>query len=593
VATRPTVSNLCQAFRATAERRPDEIALRTLGNAVTMTWRAYVERVRDVAAGFHELGLRKGQTVALMLGSRPEFNIADAAALHVGAIPFSIYNTSAPEQISHLLHDADPNLIVAEPGFVDALDRAGANRSRLVLVDRDPTDELLGLQAVADEGRRSSVDVTALAHEISPDDVACLIYTSGTTGRPKGVRLTHANLISEVRCFTAVAPLREGARTVSYLPSAHIADRITTHYAGLMLGFEVTKCPDLGQLSEHLLDRPPHWFVGVPRVWEKIQAGIEAEIERAPDSATGRALRRGIAAGLERIRAASLRLPLETSLEEAWSEAESDVLRPLRQRLGLDALEVCIVGGAPTPVPTLQFFAAIGIELLEVWGMSETCGIGTVVPPGTYRRGTVGQPLPGTEMRLAHDGEMLIRGPNVTVGYHHQPQATREAFDGDGWFHTGDVGTVDDQGFFTIVDRKKELIINSAGKNMSPAMIESRVKAASPLIGQACVIGDARPYNTALIVLDPVAVDGFASRFGRGGSDLADLATDPNVQAAIADAVRVANERLSRVEQVKRWTVLPHEWVAASDELTPTMKLRRRPIAEKYAAEIALMYPSR
>jgi long-subunit acyl-CoA synthetase (AMP-forming) len=297
-----------------------------------------------------------------------------------------------------------------------------------------------------------------------------------------------------------------------------------------------------------------------------------------------------IAAGLERVRLLQAGKLVPADLERRVAEAETTFFGPIRQLLGLDRAVNVGVGAAPTPRDVLEFFHALGIRLAEGWGMSETSAVGTLPPPDKIKLGTVGKPIGDIEVKIADDGEILIRGSNIMQGYRNLPEKTAEAIDKDGWLATGDVGEIDDEGYLKIVDRKKELIINAAGKNMSPANIESTLKGVGPLIGQACVIGDSRAYNTALLVLDPDYLAAWAGQRGLGDCSPADLAEHPDVLCAVQEGVDAANQRLSRVEQIKRFKVLPAEWLPGGDELTPTMKLKRKPIAQKYAAEIEAMY---
>jgi long-subunit acyl-CoA synthetase (AMP-forming) len=282
--------------------------------------------------------------------------------------------------------------------------------------------------------------------------------------------------------------------------------------------------------------------------------------------------------------------PVPEALESRVAQADEQMFSKLRQMLGLDQAIAVNVGAAPTPVEVLEFFHALGIELGELWGMSETCGFGTCNRPGAVRIGTVGPPSPGVELKLGDDGEVLVRGEFVMLGYRNQPERTSEAVDADGWLHTGDIGEIDEEGFLKIVDRKKELIINAAGKNMSPANIEAAIKTGSPLIGQAVCIGEGRPYNTALIVLDADFAPQWAAQHGLEGKSLEALASEPSVVEAVQAGIDAGNRHLARVEQIKKFTIIPGDWVPGADELTPTMKLKRKPIAGKYAAEIERMY---
>jgi long-subunit acyl-CoA synthetase (AMP-forming) len=346
----------------------------------------------------------------------------------------------------------------------------------------------------------------------------------------------------------------------------------------MFLGFTTTCCPDPRQIVFYLPEVKPTWFFAVPRIWEKLKAAIEAGVAAEQDAAKKQATEWALGVGLRKVRAEQAGAEVPEDLAQEHAKADELVLSKIRARLGLDQVQSVNVGAAPTPDEVIEFFHAIGIPVAELWGMSETSGYGACNPPERIKIGTVGPPAPGAEIRLADDGEVLIRGPFVTPGYRNQPDKTREAIDDEGWLHTGDVGEFDEDGYLKIVDRKKELIINAAGKNMSPANIEAKVKASSPLIGQVIAIGDGKPYNVALITLDP---------------DVAPAFPDPEAaQAEVQRGVDAANEQLARVEQIKRFRLLSDDWQPGGDELTPTMKLKRKPIHQKYAEEIEALYES-
>src|SRR4051794_22977085 len=522
---------MCEALMLTAAKRPDQTALRTPDDRPSLTYAETMERVAALAAGLHGLGVRRGDTVGLMMVNRPGFHMFDAAAMMLGAAPFSVYNTSPPEQVGYVMGDAGNRVVVTERQFVDVIRAAGEHGAGV--------ETVISLDGGADLGIGDLVaqatpdfDLEAAWRAVEPQDLLTLIYTSGTTGPPKGVEITHANMLAELRgCHDAVA-LSEGGRSVSFLPAAHIADRWASHYGAFMTyGNTVTSVAALPDLMGVVAQVRPTWFGAVPRVWEKIKAGLEAK---------------GVGPG-----------------------ADADQVKAL---LGLDQSEWFVIGAAPTPVEVLEFFDALGIRICEVWGMSETSCVFTTNTPEDWRPGSVGKVLAGNELRLAEDGELLARGPLIMRAYRNQPEKTAETIDSEGWLHTGDIAKVDDDGFWWIVDRKKELIINAAGKNMSPANIEAQLKAAGPLIGQACVIGDRRPYNVALLVLDPEAD------------------RDGDVAGRVQAEVDAANAKLSRVEQIKRYVVLEDEWLPGGDELTPTMKLKRKPIGAKYAEAIERLY---
>jgi long-chain acyl-CoA synthetase len=553
-------SNVAEAFQATARAHPDRTALRTKDDEFSITWAQYAEKVRATAAGLAGLGLERGQTMALLLTNRPEFHWFDAAALHLGATPFSLYNTYTSEQIQYQVKDADARILVTEEAFAERA-RGLDGIDHLIVVEEG------GVEEHAAEG----FDFDAAWRAVQPDDLLTLIYTSGTTGPPKGVQLTHANLVAGLNGFDQIIRFPDEGRVISWLPMAHIAERASSHYLPMFVGFSTTCCPDPRQVAAYLPEVHPTWFFAVPRIWEKLKAAIEAGIEAEQDAERKEATQWALDVGLRRARG--------EDVGEDYEKADGLVLSKIRARLGLDQVESVNVGAAPTPPEVIEFFHAIGVPLAELWGMSETSGYGTCNPPEKIKIGTVGPPAPGAEIRLADDGEVLVRGPFVMTGYRNQPEQTSEAIDQDGWLHTGDIGEFDEDGYLKLVDRKKELIINAAGKNMSPANIEAKLKASSPVIGQAIAIGDGRPYNVALITLDPDVAPAYEQQHGRDG-----------LLEEVERGVQAANEQLARVEQIKKYKLLDDEWQPGGEELTPTMKLKRKPIGEKYAKEIEELY---
>jgi long-subunit acyl-CoA synthetase (AMP-forming) len=584
------LSSFAEAFLDTARAFPGSLALRTLDDSVALTWADVQRRANALAGGLASLGVKHGDTVALLLANRPEFHLADVAAMLLGAVPFSVYQTASPEQIEYVVGDAGARVAVIERAFFERFMKARQNLPTLehvVVIDGEGEQGTLRLAEL--EGADPGFDPEPGARRIGKDDLLTLIYTSGTTGPPKGVQLSHRNLLAACRAADSLIRFPEGGRVISWLPSAHIAERMAHHYLPILFGATITTCDNPREIISMLPRVKPNFFFAVPRIWEKVKAGLEARIASLPDAQRIPA-QQAIAAGIEKVRLEQQGRPVPPELAQTVARAEAELFSKLRVLLGLDQVLGLNVGAAPTPPEVLEFFHAIGLEVGEVWGMSETCGVGTTNPPGRARIGTVGPPVPGVEIRLAEDGEVLIRGECVMAGYRNLPDKTAETIDAEGWLHTGDVGVFDAQGYLRIIDRKKELIINAAGKNMSPSNIESTLKAASPLIGQVCVIGDARAYNTALVVLDSDYAPAWAESRGLGRRGLDELAHDPAVRAEVQAGVDRANERLSRVEQVKRFTILPNEWLPGGDELTPTMKLKRKPIAEKYRALIEEMY---
>jgi long-subunit acyl-CoA synthetase (AMP-forming) len=581
---------LTEAFRRTAQNNPDIVAVRWPDDSVSLTWAQLLDRVDSLAGGLAKLGVERGDTVAIMLANRPEFHIVDLAAVTIGATPFSIYTTYPAGEIQYLVNDAECRVAIVEQAFLEVMLEARKELPQLehvIVVDGDAPEGTIPLSDV--EGSNPDFDAAAAAAEVMPDDVLTLIYTSGTTGHPKGVQLSHHAIMFSAQAVEQIIELHAGGRVISWLPSAHIAERNAHHYIPIIYAGSITCCPNPREILSYLPQVRPMWFFAVPRIWEKLKAGLETmqasqpEEQRAP-------LQAALNAAVERVRIKQRGEEVPAELEEQVAKADKQLFINLRKMLGLDEAIAVNVGAAPTPVEVLEFFHALGIELAELWGMSETCGLGTCNRPGHVKIGTVGPAAPGVELRIAGDGEVLLKGDCLMLGYRNSPEKTAEALDPEGWLHTGDIGEIDDEGFLKIVDRKKELIINSAGKNMSPANIEAALKTGSPMIGQAATIGDRRPYNTALIVLDADYAPQWASQNGLAGKSLEELADEPAIAEAIQAGVDAANENLARVEQIKKFTIVRGDWLPGGDELTPTMKLKRKPIAEKYAAEIDAMY---
>jgi long-subunit acyl-CoA synthetase (AMP-forming) len=587
-------STLCEAFQMTSSEHPERVALRTKGGEFELTWGDYADKVRRISAGLAALGLGPGRTMGIMLNNRPEFHLADTAAMHVGATPFSIYNTYSAEQIEFLVGDAECPIVVTEQAFLDTIlevQRACDSLEHVVVVDGEAPLGAITLEELAERGD-DSFDFESSWRAVKPEDVLTLIYTSGTTGPPKGVQLTHDNLVQAVRSFDQLIPFPNDGRVVSYLPMAHVAERNCSHYLPLMLGFTVTCCPNAREVIGYLPEVRPTWFFSVPRIYEKLKAALEAGVEAEQDPERKQATKWAFDVGLRKVRAEQAGEEVPAELAAEYAKADELVFSKIRGMLGLDSLESLNVGAAPTPREVIEFYHALGLPLAELWGMSETCGAGSCNPREHVKIGTVGPPAPGIEIKLADDGEVLLRGPVVMKGYRNAPDKTAEAIDGEGWMHTGDIGQFDEDGYLKIVDRKKELIISAAGKNMSPANIEAKVKAGSSLIGQAIAIGDARPYNVALITLDPEVAPVFAQQHGIADSSFEALAQEPAVLEEVQRGVEAANESLARVEQIKKFTILPTDWEPGGEELTPTMKLKRKPISQKYAGEIEALYSS-
>jgi long-chain acyl-CoA synthetase len=581
-------ATLCEAFQRTAAIDPDAVALRTPGDTQTMTWRQYADQVRRAAAGLAGLGVHRGDTVSLMMANRIEFYPLEVGAQHLGATSFSVYNTLPAEQLTYVFGNAGTKVVICEEQYVDRIRASGAALEHIVCIDGSP-EGTLSLEDLYAAGA-DDFDFDSTWRAVQPDDVITLIYTSGTTGNPKGVEMTHAHLLFEAQALDAVLGVQFGDRVTSFLPSAHIADRTMALYNQEVFGAQVTVVSDARAIAAALPDVRPTTWGAVPRVWEKLKAAIEFAVTHEQDEAKRQALQWAMSVAGKRAAALVAGEPVSDDAAAEWEKADELVLSKLRARLGLDQLRWAVSGAAPIPIETLAFFAGIGIPIAEVWGMSELSCVASVSHPAEARLGTVGKLLPGLECKIADDGEFLVRGPLVMKGYRGEPAKTAEAIDPDGWLHTGDILEVDADGYLRIVDRKKELIINAAGKNMSPANIETTVMAACPMVGAMLTIGDGRPYNTALMVFDADSVGPYAAQHGIADASAEALAADPQVIAKIAAGVAEGNAKLSRVEQIKRFRVLPTLWEPGGEEITLTMKLKRRPIMAKYAAEIEELY---
>ena len=583
------VSTLPAAFQQTVTVRPDAVAIRTVGGTQTITWSQYATRVEAIAGGLAALGIGRGDTVGIMLTNRPEFHLIDTAALHLGAVPFSVYNTSSPDQIEYLFGNAENTVVITEQVFLPVIQAAQTAVTTTIVVDGTATGALT-LAQLEETPAPEGFDFDASWRAVEPDDLATLIYTSGTTGPPKGVEITHRNMIAELAALREHVTVGFDDRIISYLPAAHIADRVSAHGASIVRGIQITSVSDPREVATALPDVHPTFFFGVPRVWQKIRAGIEAKLaeETSP-------VKKNLGAWALGVGAAAAKAQLDNRSNGPLGGlqhrlADTLVLQKVRAAIGMDQIVFAASGAAAIPPEVLEFFLGLGVPVLEVWGMSETTGVSTMTTADNLRIGTVGRPIHGVEAKIGEDGELLIRGDVVMRGYRKQPEKTAETFDADGWLLTGDIATIDDDGNVTIIDRKKELIINESGKNMSPTNIENAIKAASSLIGQAVAIGDAKPYVSALVVLDPDAAAARAKALNIPNADIVELSARPEIVEEVSAAVRQGNQKLSRVEQIKRFTIVPTAWDPGGEELTPTMKLRRRPIAKKYLEQIGRLY---
>jgi len=564
-------STLLTAYAETVEAGRDVDAHRWLedGQWRSLTYREVHEQVRDLALGLGVIGFSPGEFAVIWSRNRSAATVADYAVMHARGVPVFIYNTVTAEQAAYIAGHCEASVAIVEREFLGKLTSVWDQLPKLrqiILIDGDADNaigwpQLLGLGHA--EAQRSPGLFEETWRQVTPDDLVTLIYTSGTTGQPKAVMITHRNARYYQLATLKVIPLEQqsdedgNARLISYLPMAHVTGRSVDHWGAMARPISLSYCPDALKLFEVAAQVHPTALIGIPRVWEKLYAALRNAL---PD------------------------------VSPAAVRAMPDEMRQgVLTFIGLDRCRIATSGAAPIDPAILEFFQALGLPLTEGWGMSELSNAATLAPPGQSRNGAVGRAFPGIELRIADDGEVLVRGPLVMAGYYKDAGKTAEALDGDGWMHTGDIGELDADGYLKITDRKKELIITSGGKNVSPALIEYELQR-HPMIGQACAVGDRRNYVTALLVLDPEAAPAWARAQGIEAATLAELAVDPRVLAEVERGVAEANSHLARVEQVRRFRLLPNEWTAETGELTPTMKRRRRVIVDRYAQEIDQLY---
>ena len=582
--------NLCSAFAATVSRLGGEVALRARegpGRWRDWSWDYYADVACRVAGALDGLGLQRGERVALMLRNRPEFHGADMGTMLAGGTTLSIYNSSPPSRVAALLGHSNAVIAIVEDVFLDRIqavrDQLPALRHVVVVGDTGPADNVVPWNTLLDA---AAIDLHAAADAVAPEDVATIIYTSGTTGAPKGVLHTHRATTICVAMLAELWGSLEGFRCISYGPMAHIAERSVSHYVNATMGTVVHSCPVLSELPAVMAEIHPDWWFCAPRMWEKLQAGIEALTAQDPARAKAFQSARTLGAEVRALRAAGR--PVRHTLAEDWDRARRDVIQPMLAPFGLDQVRIAATGAAPTRRDTHEFFLDCGVPVCENYGQSE-CPVITSAPADNSVPGTAGKPFPGVEVRLADDGEILARGPHVFAGYLDDPEATAETLDPDGWIHTGDLGVLDEQGNLKVIDRKNEIIVCSSGHNMSPVQMEAKLKEAS-LVSQACVVGQGRPFVVALLVLDPEGARTFAGREGLHGLTLADLARHPAVLAAVERDVAIANDRFPRAEQVRAFRLLAEEWPIDSELLTATAKLKRRGLLAHFQAVIEELY---
>jgi long-chain acyl-CoA synthetase len=588
---------IIDSFNRNAESFADEPAIHWKSDDWdSLTWAEYRDVVHRAAAGLETLGVGTGEFVAVMAGNRPEHVIADYATVHTGATPVTIYSTLAAGQIQYIADNCKATVAVLED--LDFMKRWEEIRSELpnlryiVLMsgaeNYDTVDWVLSWDELLARGsHRLEEDpevVNRSVAAITPDTLATLIYTSGTTGTPKGVMISQRNVVWTLESLRRAADLEMGQRMVSYLPLAHIAERLATHYLGTYLAGQVWYCPNLAGVLEYIQIARPTIFVGVPRVYEKFHSRLQARFAEA-EGLKGKVLNKALELNDRRVDAeqAGKKGPVLAGLLDRIA------LSKVRDGLGMDQVKLAITAAAPINPDLVRFFHTIGVPLYEIYGMSENTGPATATLPGRLKIGSVGKPFPGVEVKTSEDGELMIRGGIVSQGYFKMDEATRDTFDSEGWLHSGDLARIDEDGFVWIVGRKKEIIITAAGKNIAPAKLETLL-GNHPLVSKACMIGDQRKFLSMIIALDHEEAPDWAEAHGLPYTDLESFSQLPEVKEEVARAVAEANETVARVEQVKKWVIVPDVWTPDSGEITPSLKLKRRVVLDKYAEQIESMY---
>jgi len=594
-----TGRTLTEIFENRVARSADRVAMRVKADDGwrAITFREYDDQARAIANGLISLGVHKGDRVALLSTNRPEWHVADLGILLAGAVTVPVYVTNSSSQVAHVVGHSDARVIFVENQY--QLDKVTAalkelpSLRKIVVMSGEggSSDLLMSFDQLRQRGSDFvKTDPAALKERtagITPDDTATIIYTSGTTGLPKGTVLSHGGFAWTLECLGQVLHFGDcEERVISYLPLSHVFERLASEWGGIFFCFEVWFCESTDKLRENLKDCRPTFFIGVPRVFEKFASAIQARYAEHEKADT---IAKALAAALERVDLQQAGKPVPLPLKVKNALFDKVIFAKTREELGMDACRFAVTGSAPVAPEVIKFIHAIGIDLVEAYGQTETNAPTTVTPAGKARIGTVGPPIPGLEMKFDEDGEILVKGPNLFKGYLNDPEATAEALTEDGFLRTGDVGTLDEAGYLKITDRKKDIIITAGGKNIAPQEIEGRLTL-SPLVSQAVVIGDLRPYLTALLTLDFDAAGKWADALGVEASDPRKLSREPKVLQEIGALVEKVNEGLSQVEKIKKWTLLENDFTQEAEEITPTFKVKRKTINSKYAPQIEAMY---
>lgn len=583
---------------AQAVRCGEKDALRVRGpqGYEGISWSELMARVEKIALGLLDQGIEAGDRVAILSENRPEWAIADLAALSAGGATVPVYTSLTTPEVEHILKDSGAKFL-----FVSSVELLGKVlplieplHLKVVLVDAPYRvsgpriwwwGEMLGLGQTA--GPEAKAKLAERIRQGKPEDIASIIYTSGTTGHPKGVLLTHANLLSNCEGIRRAIPIDEKDTLLSFLPLSHVFERTAGYYFVLSVGGTIAYAENMETVAKNLMEAQPTVITGVPRFYEKLRERIEAAMKTSPPLKR-RIFRWAVGVGRRRAQKVLAGRPVPGLLAFQFKLADKLAFSKLRLRLG-GRLRFCVSGGAPLSKEVAEYFFAAGVLIVEGYGLTETSPVITCNRPDRFRFGTVGLPIPGAEVKIAEDGEILSRGPHIMKGYHNNPAATAEVIDAGGWFHTGDVGVIDSDGFLSITDRKKDLIKTSGGKMVAPQNLENTLKA-DPYVADCVVIGDRRKYITALIVPNLEKTTQYARRHRLPVGAPADLVRQPDVAAFFKERVERLNKRLATFEQIKKITLLPEPFTQVGGQLTPTLKVRRKVVSEQYAEQIEAMY---
>jgi long-chain acyl-CoA synthetase len=584
-----------------ALERPDRKALVEMGpdgGWVSTSWGEYWQTVRDLAKGLISLGMQSGDGVALVGNNRRDWVISQMGISAATGVPAPIYVTNTVDQVAYIVNHCRAKIAICDNQeqfhkYLSAVDRGLIKLEHIITMDALDSEHAM-VTSLADVIVRGSSEpgneLDRRMAAVQPDDLALLIYTSGTTGAPKGVICTHRGIETVGRAFIDTYPLNpeiDPGRYVSYLPLCHAAEQAFTNFVGLRSASETYFCADLTKIKDYLLTARPHTFFGVPRVWEKFEAALGANLSAASG------LKAKLAMWARRVELESAKQSMETGeVVNTFQRrlANTLVISKIKSAIGLDELIVAGSGAAPAALSTLKFFASVGILIHEGFGMSETNAMATVQPLGMPRFGTVGQALPGVEIRIADDGEILLRGPNMVPGYLYMPDKSNALYTDDGWMRTGDLGTLDEDGFLSITGRIKDLLITAGGKNIAPAEMENHLQGI-PGVGQAIVVGDRQPYLCAILALEEETLPDLCKAAGVPVGPLAEIASNEKVRAFLADRIESdCNSKVARYQTIKKFEVLPHMLSVEGGELTPTLKVKRNIINTKYKAIIDGMY---